>query len=650
MQAMGSVGTLFAIIHRISTAVGQVDWHLYRKAASGREEDRVEITSHAALDLWWQPNQFYTNNEFCETFQQHMDLTGEAWWVMELSGGDRGFPLSMWPIRPDKMMPVPDPENFLSGYAYTGPSGEVVPLSRTQVIQLKLPNPLDPYRGMGPVQALLVDLDATRYAAEWNRNFFLNSATPGGVIEMEGRLTDDQFREWGLRWTEQHSGVAQAHRVALLEGGAKWVERTYSMQDMQFAELRSISRDTIMEAFGLGRPMLGITEDVNRANADAAEYVFSKYITTSRLERIKIKLNTALLPMYGAAGAGLEFDFDTPVAEDVEAKNATLTAQAQAALNLVNAGYDPAEVAEAVGLPEMSYVGKPAAPTSPAGLPAPDMRISTAREHRARPTAHVSPNPREQDTAAPEDVDLRHVEDALDAALAKLLSQWASVQRAQVADLVEQVRRIVADGDLSRLVDMRADTKAGQAVLRAAASAIGDVGAQQMAHELNQQLPSAPVEPREPDTGRLDLLVETTTDMLGAGLALSATRSALSNFSPDLDADEVVSAVEADLVDLTDAQAKDALGGALTKSMNFGRLGTLKEAPDAAIYASEVLDQNTCKPCASIDGTWLGNTDGADFEMIDKTYPNGQFVGCQGGARCRGTVVGVLRPDQTGDE
>ncbi|KKK81335.1 hypothetical protein LCGC14_2814460, partial [marine sediment metagenome] len=58
------------------------------------------------------------------------------------------------------------------------------------VVQLKMPNPLDPYRGMGPVQSILADLDSERYSAAWNRNFFINGAEPGGIIEVDRRLDD----------------------------------------------------------------------------------------------------------------------------------------------------------------------------------------------------------------------------------------------------------------------------------------------------------------------------------------------------------------------------------------------------------------------------------------------------------------------------
>lgn len=353
MRAMGSVGTLFSIVHRTSNATSQVDWKLYRKSASGKEEDRVEVTRHAALDTWNKPNKFYTRQEFVETFQQHIDLTGEGWWVVARDPRV-SFPLELWPVRPDRMTPVPHPTDFLSGYMYTGPEGEKVPLELDEVIQLRMPNPLDPYRGMGPVQALMTDLDSVRYSAEWNRAFFLNSAEPGGVIEFENNLSDDEFNEARDRWNEQHKGVNRAHRVAILERGT-WKERKYTNRDMQFVELRRAGRDTIMEAFGMPTTMLGITEDVNRANAEAGEVVFSRWLSVPRLERIKGALNNDYLPLFGSPGQGLEFDYVNPVPPDRDADNAERTSRANAVKTLVEAGYDPADVAEYMGLPPMRY-------------------------------------------------------------------------------------------------------------------------------------------------------------------------------------------------------------------------------------------------------------------------------------------------------
>jgi HK97 family phage portal protein len=264
MRAMSAVGTLFAIVDRTSNATALVDWKLWRKAKSGRDEDRVEVTSHAALDLWNRPNPFMPRQEFVESSTQHYDLTGETEWVIARHPGVN-IPLEMWPVRPDRMTPQPDPETFLRGWVYTSPDGQQVPLELDEVIQLRRPNPLDPYRGLSPVLSILPDLDTSRYAAEWSRAFFINSAQPGGIIEVPQPLSDPDFDQLRDRWAEQHKGVGNAHKVAILEHG-KWVDRTISQRDMQFVELRGATADRVREAYGISKTAIGDFEDINRAS------------------------------------------------------------------------------------------------------------------------------------------------------------------------------------------------------------------------------------------------------------------------------------------------------------------------------------------------------------------------------------------------
>jgi HK97 family phage portal protein len=256
------------------------------------------------------------------------------------------------------MRPIPAYEDYLVGYMYRSPDGEEVPLSLDEVIQLRMPNPLDPYRGMGPVQTILMDLDSDRYSAEWNRNFFLNSAEPGGIIQVDKRLTDDEFDEMQMRWDEQHRGVSRAHRVAILEHG-KYVPRAFSQRDMQFAELRGLSQDVIRGAFGIPKFAVGDLEDVNRATAEASKAWFSEQMTVPRLERIKDALNFQYLPLFGSTGKNVEFDYDNPVPPNIDEENSTLAAKTAAYKTLLDAGVDPDDAADYVGIPRMKMAPKP---------------------------------------------------------------------------------------------------------------------------------------------------------------------------------------------------------------------------------------------------------------------------------------------------
>lgn len=371
MSAMGSVGTLFAIVDLLAGSVSQVPWRLWRVAKSGKPEDRIEVTQHLALQVWNKPNPFMPRQELIEVGQQHFELTGEQWWVVVTDPRMPKVPAELWPVRPDRMAPVPSRDTYLQGYIYTAPDGEKIPLQLDQVIFLRRPNPLDPYRGMGPVQAMLADLDATKYSAEWNRNFFLNSAEPGGVIEVDRRLSDDEWDEMVARWSSQHKGVANAHRVAVIEAG-KWVPRAFTQKDMQFTELRTVTRDAIMEAFRVHKSMLGISDDVNRANAQTSRIVFSEWLQVPRLERLKGVVNEEFLPRFGATARGLELDYESPIPPDAESDRADLLVRAQAAAAYVAAGFDGASVVEALNLPDsLRWNGQQSQVPAPVPVPEP---------------------------------------------------------------------------------------------------------------------------------------------------------------------------------------------------------------------------------------------------------------------------------------
>lgn len=639
MRAMGSVGTLFQIVHLLSTTTAEVPWHLYRTSPTGKDEDRVEVMRHAALDLWNKPNGFMPRQEFVEVSQQHLDLTGEAWWVVARGPGK--LPLELWPVRPDRMAPVPDPKTYLSGYVYLSPDGERIPLGLDEVIFLRMPNPLDSYRGMGPVQSLLTNLDAVRYTAEWNRNFFANSAEPGGIIQIPAgtRLQEDEFNELRTRWAEQHRGVANAHRVAVIEHGT-WVDRKYTQRDMQFVELQQVGREIIREAFGMHVQFLG-GSDVghSRAEAEAAEVIFARWKVKPRCGRIKGALNTELLKLYGPTGVGLEFDFDSPVPPDQAAENEHLTSRANAAKTLVEAGYDKTAVLTVVGLPDMAVAATP--PVAPAAAPAALLRVPARRVDQALPAA-LPWDAAHPDLAPSELPDVSPLQDQWEAALAALLAALGPIRGAQKKQLVEEVRRLAETGRLSDLAGMSVDTEAAAAAIVKAMEDLAALAAGRVVAEAADQ--GVTVAPRTPPAADLAEVAAVVAAALADLLRLSAVAAAMRANGPAATADAVAEAVAEALDLLTDAAPADWCGGALTGAQNAARVETLRDGPVGAVYSSEKNDRNTCNPCKSVNGTWLGNTD--QMDMVLASYPGGAYggyVGCLGRERCRGTVTGVWR-------
>lgn len=683
MRAMGTVGTLFSIVNRTSNATALVDWKLYRKAPSGLPEDRVEVTSHAILDLWEKPNRFFTRQELVETVQQHIDLTGEGWLVIGRNPRSP-MPLELWPVRPDRIQPVPHPVDFISGYLYTGPDGTEIALRVEDVIQIRMPNPLDPYRGMGPVQSILTELDASRYSAEWNRNFFMNSAEPGGIVELPSVLSDPEWDQLQARWNEQHKGVANAHRVAFIEHGT-WKDRKYTQRDMQFAELRTVSRDVIREAFGAPAFVLGEVGDVNRATAEASKVLFAEQLTVPRLERFKQALNNDLLPLYGKdAARALEFDYCDPVPPDAEARNAELKTKAEAAKLFVDAGWYAPDVATALELPEMAFgqpgadqdrellvslvtkaptlaplilpmlgfdVPEQAAPAPPPTAPpaaAPAARLDLHHHVPFAPTPRHLPSynavlaaPRRALPRAAAESGLDRVREQHEEALAALLEAWGPVAEAQYEALAEQIEAAVDAGDTEALATLVVDSAAGVKALRSALADMAETAAGQMAEEAAEQ--DVKVRPPKVDKAlrnafgsELIEIAVVTASLLAADIAASAGREALRLLTPGAVGREVAEQVGGFLRGLKNWFRRDQLGGALHRAQNAGRIATLAAAPTARYVATERNDSNRCDPCAEIDGTEFG-----DLDAVRAAYGAGGYLRCEGGVRCRGTVTAV---------
>lgn len=673
LDTMATNGTVFGIVDKTSTAVAETEWKLYRKAKSGNEEDRVQVTSHAALDLIDKPNAFFSRMLLFESAQQHLDLTGEGILLVSRAGRIK-LPLELWPIRPDRLTPVPHPEKYLAGWIYTSPDGETVPLEVDEIIQTRRPHPKDPYRGIGPVQTVITDVLGAQYASEWNANFFRNSAEPGGIIEVPESLTDEDFDQLRDRWNEQHRGVARAHRVAILEQG-KWVDRKYTQRDMEFSALRGVSRDAILEAFGMPRGMLGITEDVNRANGESGERIFARWLTVPRLNRWRDALNTRLLPMYGDTTRDLEFDYDSPVPADEAAENADRTSRAQAVAALVNVGFDGESAAKAYELPAGLAWEKPATPEPPPVAPGPagptpaepgaptppdapqppapsTVEGLLAGLLGARPAAAVRnadlPEPTGDWPATDEDavnaVDLAGLQTAWEAALAALLETWqASVVAQWIRQLIDSVKDILGGDDRSGLASLELNVDDAVTTLSSAMASFGETAA---GHAVDEAAATGvDLTPRWLTAADLEAAARQVAEFEARRYGLTAGREAARVAGPEPDVDVVGDHLDQFLNEMSDAGARAQLGGALTDAQNVARADTLSRGPVGALYASEQMDSNTCKPCREVHGRFIATTD--NLAPLMKLYPVGGYIDCLGRWRCRGTIVGVWRPAMT---
>jgi HK97 family phage portal protein len=639
LSAMSAVGTIFAIVNGLAEATSTVRWGLYRSSLTGNPEDRKPILKHAALNTWNRPNDFMSGVEFRHAMLQHYELVGETDWLVGRDPRFPTLPLELWPVRPDRLQPIPDAKKFLAGWEYLPPDGgQPIPLPVSDVIQMKLPNPEDPYRGMGPVQSVLQDIDSARYSAEWNRRFFMNSAEPGGVIEVPERLQDDEWQEMNQRWADTHKGVNNAHRVAIIEKG-KWVPTTFSMKDMQFQELRGVNRDVIREAWRYPVPLLGTTNDVNRATADAMTYLLARWMVVPRLERIRDVANMRFLPLFGATAQNIELDFDSPVEEDEAAKNAERDSKANAFKVLVEAGVDPRDAAEVACLPPMRMIEVKPAPApvvepAPAPEPAPIEPAPASRLPRMHIGDDVTMLPM---VLLPVANKADAGETAFNSSLAGLVGNWSDITDAQREELRDQVAAAVDQNQLPALAGLNVTSGAGEKVLEAAMVALFDTMAGLTVKDAAAA--GVTIDPAESDGWGIGDVASLVVALMASGYADAAAREALRVYRPGRTGSDVADDVDNHLASLKDAYLAQRLGAALWRAAAGGWAATVEKAQQEldvqpSYRIDESLDTNTCKPCRDINSRVYESLD----DVRTQGYVTGGYVHCQGGDRCRGRV------------
>lgn len=303
---------VYACVSAIADEVATIELRLQQQSGDGWKD----VQNHPALELLNNVNPAMSSDDLFLATQSYLELEGNAFWYVVPNGKD--IPSEIWPLNPSKVEVKPGKKFLVQGYVYTNDAGKQVPFKPTEIIHFKRFNPTSQYRGIGTVAAAALAIDSDTYAAEWNRNFFNNSAIPAAVLSTEAKLTPEQFDRMKAQWDARYQGRNNAHRTAVLEGGLKYEKINLSQKEMDFLEQRRFGRDEIMAMFRVPRTVLGITDDVNRANAEATDYVFAKRVIAPRMRFIATTLTEFYLPLFGLPASQYRLIHSDIIPQNVE--------------------------------------------------------------------------------------------------------------------------------------------------------------------------------------------------------------------------------------------------------------------------------------------------------------------------------------------
>lgn len=308
---MFSKSPRLAVVDRIASDLANIGGRLMYVEKDGTE---TEVTDHPFLRFMEQPNPLYemTSSAIWRLHEIYLMLVGESFFLIERDSF--GKPVELWNVPPHWVKMTP----YLGSpyYQIISPGGLTMTVPVDDMFVMKQLNPLDPFmRGLGIAESIADEVEIDEYAAKFQKRFFYNDATPPVVFLMPD-ATDEQRNAFMARWNQKHKGVENSHKAAALSGNVEVKELGSSDgKNLGFIESRVAMRDAVLEHFGVPREIMGITENSNRATADAAQYIYAKNVLTPRIRMREEAINKQLLPLFGGS---LVWRYDPVIPYDKE--------------------------------------------------------------------------------------------------------------------------------------------------------------------------------------------------------------------------------------------------------------------------------------------------------------------------------------------
>jgi len=326
---------VFINVTTLSEEISKLEPELYQIILRGGEYQMVEVETHPILDLLDRFNESTTQSDAFYLTEAHLDLVGDSFWYLE-GGANGAQPTNIYLLQPDKVsLKLGDvysgATRLIAGYNYkTTVDGKIIQVDYEpeEILPIKVPNPKNPYRGFSVVEGIANTLDIDSNTLTATRSFYENGMMSQFMLTTDNKITDDQLKRLKAEMRAAYSGSKNFWKVPIFGGGIKPETVQMSGRDAQIIEQQAWTRDKIMAAFKNTKASLGITEDVNRANAEATLLSWKQSTIKPKMCRIVDALNEHLVPRYGD---NLILGFKDPVPEDASKKNVE-------AISLLNSG------------------------------------------------------------------------------------------------------------------------------------------------------------------------------------------------------------------------------------------------------------------------------------------------------------------------
>ena len=329
------------VVHACIRIVADIVGAVPLKALSAKGEwESVVPESDPLQQLLDYPGPRFTSRQMRSALA--VDMLGYGNALLQLERPGTGKIQGLRRVNPESIQSVfVDAEGDARIYQYSDWGGRVVSVAAENMVHvrdLEMSRPFTPDvfgfpRGATALQSLLADNEATQYV----RQVVTNDGTPTFAIRMHDEATQEDANAVQARYVERMVNRGNRGKPAVF-GGVKDIKPLgFTLSDLEFPDLRRVSREDICAAFGVDPRMIGIASASNDGGLSGAQYVEARarlvqHTIEPLMAAIEDELNHWLAPEYGSRWIAFDHDILRDLVEDDNATSTRIQAEFKASL------------------------------------------------------------------------------------------------------------------------------------------------------------------------------------------------------------------------------------------------------------------------------------------------------------------------------
>lgn len=261
---------VFSAIALRSEDVAKTAFRLYRRSVKNGRRAVEEIFDHPFVQLISDPGYDLSWYELMLLTVQNMDATGDMYWLLERNR--MNVIKRIHPILPDHLKIVPGEGDTIKSYIYKS-GQQKIDIVKEDIIHFKHQKAGDIFYGQSIILAIADIINVNNLELAFQVESF-NQPVPPVSLETDKDLGLETARELQQQFRMKYGGVRRISSVPVLDNGLRLNIHKVSAKELDFSASRKNVRDEILGAFRVPASKLGIVADVNRANAEAANFTY----------------------------------------------------------------------------------------------------------------------------------------------------------------------------------------------------------------------------------------------------------------------------------------------------------------------------------------------------------------------------------------